>query len=296
MCAGWERTPEWNGMRPPMGFTGFRSLTSTTGAARLSGTFSWPRQPGRTSALTCDPDKINVGPGGRVPIFVRLTRRHGFNGVVSLGWEGLPAGISSSPLSIAPAMNEGVIVVSASVDVRRTAALVSLNGTAQGPEGPIVRPARPQEEIYLPGGGRGRLAVDTLALAVTDPSDIVVEAKPNEVVLAPGESVPVDVTVTRSPRYKQPVNLAVVLQHLGGIYGNPLPPGVSLKDAGSKTLLGPNETKGRIILQAAAGAPACDKVPVAVMGHVSINFVVKTAYASAPILVTVRPKPGGSKP
>jgi hypothetical protein len=28
------------------------------------------------------------------------------------------------------------------------------------------------------------------------------------------------------------------------------------------------------------------------MGHVSINVVVKTAYSSAPILVTVRPKSG----
>jgi hypothetical protein len=246
--------------------------------------------------LTCDPDKINVGPGGRVPIFVRVARRHGFAGAVSLDWEGLPAGISASPLSIAPAMSEGVIVVSAGRDVRHAAALVSLRGTGQGPGGPIVRLANPQEEIYLPGGGRGRLAVDTLALAVTDPSDIQVEAQPNEVVLAPGESVTVDVTVTRGPRYTQPVNLAVVLQHLGSVHANPLPTGVTVKDAGGKTLLGPNETKGRIILQAAPGAPACDKVPVAVMGHVSINFVVKTAYASAPILVTVRPNPGGSKP
>ncbi len=63
--------------------------------------------------LTCDPDKINVGPGGRVPVFVRLTRRHGFTGAVSLGWEGLPEGISASPLSIAPTMNEGVMVISA---------------------------------------------------------------------------------------------------------------------------------------------------------------------------------------
>ncbi|MGP0068878.1 MAG: pre-peptidase [Isosphaeraceae bacterium] len=246
--------------------------------------------------LTCDPDKINVGPGGRVPIFVRVTRRHSFKGAVTLGWDGLPAGISASPLTIGPAMNEGVIVVSADPGAGRAASMVSLRGTGQGPGGPIMRTANPQEEIYLPGGGRGRFAVDTLALAVTDPSDIRVDARPSEVVLAPGESVPVDVTVTRSPNYTQPVNLAIVLQHLGGIHANPFPPGVTVKDAGSKTLLAPNETKGRIILQAAPGASACDKVPVAVMGHVSINFVVKTAYASAPILVTVRPKPGGSKP
>ncbi|HKI21064.1 MAG TPA: pre-peptidase, partial [Isosphaeraceae bacterium] len=94
--------------------------------------------------------------------------------------------------------------------------------------------------------------------------------------------------------YQQGVNLAILLQHLNRVERNPLPPGVTVSEAGSKTLLGPTETKGRIILQAGPAAPACDKVPLAVMGHVSINFVVKTAYASEPILLTVRPKGGGS--
>ena len=72
--------------------------------------------------------------------------------------------------------------------------------------------------------------------------------------LAPGESAALDVTVTRHARYAQGVNLAIVLQHLGGVHGNPLPPGVTVKEAGSKTLLGPKETKGKIILQAAPTA------------------------------------------
>ena len=75
--------------------------------------------------------------------------------------------------------------------------------------------------------------------------------------LAPGESATLDVTVTRHARYAQGVNLAIVLQHLGGVHGNPLPPGVTVKEAGSKTLLGPKETRGKIILQAApTAAPA----------------------------------------
>src|SRR5262249_39623594 len=142
-----------------------------------------------------------------------------------------------------PGMNEGVIVVSAAPEARHASALVSLRGTAQGAEGPIVQPVEAREEIYLPGGGRGRYPVATLALAVTDPSDITVEAVPGEVVLAPGESASLDVTVTRNPRYTNPVNLAIVLEHLGGVHANPLPPGVTVKDGGSKTLLGPKETK-----------------------------------------------------
>ena len=182
------------------------------------------------------------------------------------------------------------MVISAASDTKQSAALISLKGTGVGSDGPIVRKAVPEEEIYLPGGGRGRFAVDTLAVAVTDPSDITVEAAPREVVLAPGETAAVDVTVTRNSRYTKPVNLAVVLQHLGGVHANPLPRGVTLKEAGSKTLLGATETKGKIILQAASNAPSCEKVPIAVLGHVSINFVVKTAYASEPILVSVRTK------
>ena len=96
-------------------------------------------------------------------------------------------------------------------------------------------------------------------LAVTDPSDIAVEATPREIVLAPGDSAILDVTVTRHSRYTKVVNLAVVLEHLGGVHGNPLPPGVTVKEAGSKTLLGPTETKGKIILQAATTAAGMRK-------------------------------------
>jgi hypothetical protein len=244
-------------------------------------------------SVTCDPDKINVGPGGRVPLFVRVARRHGFTGAVNLSLKGLPAGVSASSLSVAASMSEGVIVISAAPKAGRAAALLALEGTGQGKSGPIGRGVQPDQEIYLPGGGRGRYPVDTLALAVTAPSDIRVDAAPAEIVLAAGESVSLDVTVTRSPRYSNPVNLAVALQHLGRIHANPLPPGLTVRDAGSKTLLGPKETTGRIILHAESTARPCDKVPIVVMGHVSINFVVKTAYASAPILVSIRPRPAG---
>jgi hypothetical protein len=74
------------------------------------------------------------------------------------------------------------------------------------------------------------------------------------------------------------------------VHGNPLPPGVTVAAAGNKTLLGPKETAGKIVLQAAAGAAPCENLPITVMGHVSINFVVKTAYASKPILISVKGK------
>jgi hypothetical protein len=245
--------------------------------------------------LTCDPDKLNVGPGARVPVFVQVTRRAGFVGPVKIELDGLPRGVAASPLTIAPGMTQGVIVVSAEPSARLAATLLTIRGRARVGEAELVRRALPKQEIYLPGGGRGVYPVNTLGLAVTEQSDATVEATPSEIVLEPGKTATIDVTVTRHAGYDKGVNLAILLGHLGGTFANPLPPGVSVREAGSKTLLGPTETVGKIVLEAKPDAPPCEKVPIAVMGHVSINFVVKTAYASAPILVTVPAKgsPGG---
>ena len=239
---------------------------------------------------TCDPDKINLGPGARTAVFVKLTRRAGFSGPVGFAFDGLPPGVSASPLTVPATMTQGVIVVSASADAKPSAALPTLIAKAETPAGPVAHPVAPIQEIYLPGGGRGLYPVGTLALGVTKPSDITVEAKPAEVVLKPGESATIDVVVTRHGGYDKPVSLAVTLDHLGQTFASPLPPGVTVREAGSKTLLGPKETAGKIVLQAAADAPPSDKVPVAVLGHVSINFVVKTSYAAAPIPITVAAK------
>lgn len=243
-----------------------------------------PAQP--DFVLTCDPDKLNVGPDGRVPLFVQVTRRAGFTGPVTLALEGLPAGVSASPLTIPATMTQGAIVISAAKDAQPAATLPSLKGTS----GAIVRKASPKQEIYMPGGGRGVYTVDTLTAGVTDPCDISVEASTKSITLAPGGAATIDVTVTRKPGFDKGVNLAIVLGHLGGVHANPLPPGVTVREAGSKTLLSPTETKGKIVLQAAANADPIENVPICVMGHVSINFVVKTAYASAPIQVSVAKK------
>jgi hypothetical protein len=144
------------------------------------------------------------------------------------------------------------------------------------------------EEIYMPGGGRGRFDVGMQAVAVTTPSDIAeVKVSKNRVVLKPGEEVKIDVEVVRGPRYKGPVTLDVLLRHLGGVHGNPLPPGVTMVDGKSKTLLGTGSS-GSIVLKAAPDAAECEDVPVCVQGFVAINFVVKIGYASEVIWVSVK--------
>jgi hypothetical protein len=180
-----------------------------------------------------------------------------------------------------------VVVVSAAADAVPGSRLIGIHGNG---EGVADREVQPREEIYMPGGGRSTLPVETLALSVTDPSDIAVNIKTRRLALKPGDTATLDVEISRRAPFAGAVNLDVVLQHLRRIHANPLPKGVTLEEAGSKTLIGPKETKGKLILKVASDAPACENVPITVMGHVSINFVVKTAYCSEPILISVKPK------
>jgi len=119
---------------------------------------------------------------------------------------------------------------------------------------------------------------------------ILVEPSRREVTIAPGESVRIDLNIKRRPDYSKPINLDLRLRHLGSVYGDPLPPGITLDEAQSKTLLGENATQGSIVLRAAPDAAPVENLPIAVLAHVSINFVVKTTYSSPPIQLTVVPK------
>src|SRR5262249_41134008 len=151
----------------------------------------------------------------------------------------------------------------------------------------LVRPATPKQEIYFPGGGRGLFDVGLQGVAVTEASGILkVEVSAGKVRLKPGEEGRIDVALQRRKGYGKGVWLEVVLQHVGRVFGNPLPPGVTVVPGKSKTLLG-TASKGHVVLKAAANAAPIEDVPVSVLCHVSINFVVKVSYSSPPILVTV---------
>lgn len=235
-------------------------------------------------SIKCDPSKASVGQGGRTAWHVQVTRTNGFAGPVKVEVEGLPKGVTVNPLTIPPTMTQGCLVLSAATDAKLDAAAVRVVGTADG----LRREAAAVEEIYAPGGGRARFDVGMAAVAVAEPHDILdVKVKTTRVTLKPGEEVKLDVEVVRAPGYDKTLTLDVLLQHLGGVHGNPLPPGVTVVGGKSKTLLGTGSV-GHIVLKADPTAAACTDVPVCVQAFVPINFVVKTGYASEPVLVTVR--------
>jgi hypothetical protein len=243
--------------------------------------------------MRCDPDKAMIGPGSSTSWYVHVNRVNGFTGPVQVDVKGLPKTIVASPLTIPPTMTQGVIVLTAAPNATLTAANVEIVGTAKakmpdGKEETLVRGVTPNQEIYLPGGGRGRFDVNLQTVAVTAPSDICkVEVSTTNITMKPGEEVKIEVTVQRRGDYDKGVFLDILLQHLGSVFGNPLPPGVTIVPGKSKTLLG-GSSKGYITLKAAANAEPLENVPISVIANVSVNFVVKVHYSSAPILISIK--------
>jgi hypothetical protein len=243
--------------------------------------------------IKCDPSKAMIGAGSRTAWYVKIARSNGFDGPVKVDVQGLPAGVIVNTLTIPAKMTQGLLVVSAAEDAKTDASVVKIVGTGEARnEGgkPVIltREAVAIEEIYSPGGGRAVFDVGMQAVAVTTPSDLMqVRVNKNRITLKPGEEVKIDVEVVRRQDYDKGLTLDVILRHLGSIYGNPLPPGVTMIEGKSKTLLGTGNS-GHIVLKAAPDAAECTDVPICVQGYVAINFVVKIGYSSEVIRVSVK--------
>jgi hypothetical protein len=242
--------------------------------------------------IRCDGDKAMFGPGTSTSWYVHVVRSNGFDGPVDVKVEGLPAGVIASTLTIPPTMTQGVLVLTATEGAALgTISEVRIKGSAMatfdGKPMPLERISTPNQEIYFPGGGRGRFDVRMSTVGVTEPSDIKgVQVTPEELKLKPGAEIKLDVVVERKPGFDKPVQLDIIFRHLGTQFGNPLPPGVAIVENKSKTLLGTGNT-GHIVLKVDPKAAPIEKVPISVLAHTSINFVVKMTYSSKPILLTI---------
>ncbi len=243
--------------------------------------------------MDTDTDKSVLAPGTAGVVHVRLTRKGGFAGEVQLGIEGLPAGVKASCGRILAGGTDGCILLHAAAGAPKGAANVRVVGTATAP-GPDGKPvaltveARPLQEFYNPGGGRNHFPVQMHTVSVGEYLDLEwVKITPADVTLKPGESKKVEVEVKRRPGFKANLTLDAVYQHLDFVYNNSLPPGVTVDAGASQTLLAGEQSKGWIMLKAAADARPVEKQQVAVMVHASINFAIKFTYAGEPLRVTV---------
>jgi len=248
--------------------------------------------------LYVDTDKTQLTPGTNGAIFVRTVRKNGFDGDIQLDIAGLPAGVTASCGKIlAGKGQDGCIVLQAAPDAQPTAANVAIHGTAvmppddstTGEASDLLRAtARPYQETYQPGGGRGHWPVEMHTVAIGDPGDLrAVKLDTTNLTLKPGESQRIAVTIERAEGFEKNVSLDVTYNHLNSVYGNPLPTGVTLDKKNSKTLLTGKITEGHITLTAAKDAKPVDAQQICVMAHISLNFVMKATYTSEPVMVSI---------
>ncbi|WP_254510443.1 PPC domain-containing protein [Anatilimnocola floriformis] len=246
--------------------------------------------------LYLDTDKTQIPLGSQGVIYCRVERKNGFTGPVDLAIDGLPPSITATCGRIqAGKAVDGVSVLAAEPDAQLTVGSVRVTGTAvhekDGEKLELSAVARPYQETYQPGGGRGHWPVDAHIVAVTDYGDIRrVNVSTQEIRLQPGGSQKIEVTIDRSPEFTTNVTLDMLYRHLASSFGDSLPPGVSLDDKQAKTLLAGSDTKGFVTVKAAADAPPVENHVSVVMAHVSLNFVMKTTYCSPAIRISVEPK------
>jgi len=250
--------------------------------------------------LDIDTDKTLIKPGTGAVIFVRAHRKHGFTGPIDLHIDGLPAGVTATCGRILDVGNknrgggtDGCILLTTKKGATIAAANVTITGTAVhkesgGKEKKFSVVARPRVALYMGGGGRGHYRAAMHTVCVCKPLDIIgVVTSPTEITLKPGESRKIEVTVTRAKDFEKDVSLDVIYQHLGSIYGDSLPKGVTIDAPASKLRLAGADTKGVIVLKAAADVTPARRQLVPIMAHVSINFVQKMSYCGQPLWVTV---------
>jgi len=246
--------------------------------------------------LETDTDKTLLAPGTASVIFARASRRNGFEGEILLSAAGLPPEITAHCGRILQGATDGCIILQAAPNAKLQATNIQVVGSGvyrvkSGKEIALSATARPLQEIYMPGGGRYHYPAEIHTVSVGDPLDLKsVTISTTSITLKPGESRKVDVTIQRKDGFNQNVTLDAIYQHLGTYFGNCLPPGVKVDERASQTLLTGNQSKGSIVLKASADAKPVNKQQVAIMAHVSINFVMKMTYCGAPLFVTVAPK------
>ena len=227
--------------------------------------------------------------------FVKLKRLNGFNGPVEMRVQGLPQGVSFTPVTIPSGMNHCGLIFTAAADAKINAALVRVTGHAtvndgNGKQIALERAAHVTCELRRAGASRFyRSPIRTQLLGVTKPLDVTsVTATPQSVTLAPGGSATITVHIQRSPAYKDQVLLDMAFSFFSTKFGEQLPPGVSLA-ASSQTKLTGDTLQGTIVLKAAPNAASVTRHPLAVLARVPITYSIMTNYASNPVLLTVAP-------
>ncbi len=223
------------------------------------------RAPAPDFRLSVEPRNPNVPAGGRIPVTVTALRLDDFDGPIEVTIDDLPAGLSATRGTIEPGQARTTLLLSADekAHLERAVAL-RVSGKAKDGARQLAHWADPEDKLKL--------------IALMPKPDITMEAKPREVVLAPGQSATVEVEIHRNNDFGGRVP---VKQYN-------LPATVIVTDVGlNGVLIHENENHVTFTLQALPNAGAIDQ-PIVLSGNIETRAGQQNEYASGEIVLKVK--------
>lgn len=235
-----------------------------------------------------------LAPGTHMIWFVKVDRIAGFDGPVEIQVEGLPQGVSYTPVTVPKNMQQTALILSAAADAKIAASLVKVFGKARiksldGQEREVVHQGRITCEQQAGGGSQARWPIRTQIVGVTEPGDLLkVVAEPAEVTMKPGEKAAIKVRIERNADFDDPVTLSLAFDYFATVFGTQLPTGVVMgKD--SEARFAGKTLECKLILEATDKAQPVEKLPIGIVTRVPVSFSINTNYSTNPIFLTVTP-------
>jgi hypothetical protein len=222
------------------------------------------REPRPDFRLSVNPRNPNVPVGGSIPVTVTAFRMDGFDGPIDVTLENLPAGLKATNAAIAPRQVSTTLLLGGDADAKLPGA-VPLR--AVGRAGKLTHVASPDDTLKL--------------IALMPKPDVLMTAQTREVVVEPGKTAEISVSIQRQNGFAGRVPVAVM--HL--------PPRVKLVDIGlNGVLLNETENQRTFTIEALPNAEPVEQL-IYVAGEVETRSGLPSTYAAPQaILLKVIPK------
>ncbi|MCS7025569.1 MAG: hypothetical protein NZV14_12285 [Bryobacteraceae bacterium] len=226
------------------------------------------RAPKPDFQLSVSPRNPNVPRGGSIPLTVTAFRMDDFEGPIEVEMEGLPSGVRATKGIIAKGQVSTTLLLSAEEHAELPEAVrIEVAGRAEIDGRRLVRRANPEDQLKL--------------LALMPKPDILMKTETKEIVLEPGGTAEVVVSVAR--QYDFGGRIPVEVRNL--------PPRVRVLDVGlNGVLITEEESRRSFQIEALPSAEPIEQL-IYVSGKVETRSPQESSYAAPePILLKVKPK------
>jgi hypothetical protein len=146
-----------------------------------------------------NPSSLLVRSGGTTDATVFALRRGGFAGEIQVTVDGLPAGVTASPIVLGPGTTQGLLVFKAAADAVDSEANLSIKGSAKIGDADVSRLARAAAIIYPAAGNAPRPArlARSIPLAVRQGAPYLLTATPAQTKLGQGSVLDLGILLER---------------------------------------------------------------------------------------------------